>query len=544
VPDGAWVIYTGRLPQPLFGVRGDLPLDERFRPIFLSVHIDSPKSLPEAAIEYLRKHAPIGCRDWSTVLLLHAAGVPAFFSGAVTTTLDTFAAPTATRAGVLSIDARARGQASVTALSQDSNAVRRRDLAGNLRAALEHVDALATANEVRTTRLQSYLAARALGTSVSFQSANRSERRLWGLLDIDNAALASMQRGITDKLAAVYGAILAGKPEDEVYATWRSVCADDLERAEAFRADVAPLPAPIIDVAGACATIRAAMVTVERTQSAGDGDEINVEFSLDGNYKHQLEVVLDSIVANTTRPVRAFVLCRDHTQADYDRMAALFPEVSFVWLPTDSVEYGQVIILCGSVATLDRLLLPDLLPEVSRIVHHDLDALCLADLGELYDVDLHGTPLAAVMSPQKNHLSGFSALMSRSESFRNDPERAHEYLLRTHTRHRFDYNVLNAGIMTLDLDVMRADDFSNRFMPFVERFKLSDQALLNVYVGGNRVEVDPGWNWRPWLETMSNPKIAHWAGPQKPWKDSWVVGRDLWRAGEARLAARHQRLAG
>jgi lipopolysaccharide biosynthesis glycosyltransferase len=43
---------------------------------------------------------------------------------------------------------------------------------------------------------------------------------------------------------------------------------------------------------------------------------------------------------------------------------------------------------------------------------------------------------------------------------------------------------------------------------------------------------------------MSNPKIAHWAGPQKPWKDSWVVGRDLWRAGEARLAARHQRLAG
>lgn len=145
------------------------------------------------------------------------------------------------------------------------------------------------------------------------------------------------------------------------------------------------------------------------------------------------------------------------------------------------------------------------------------------------------------MSPQKNHLSGFAALMSRSESFRNEPRRAHEYLLRTHTRHRFDYNVLNAGIMTLDLDAMRADDFCHQWLPYVEQYKLSDQALLNVYIGRNRVEVDPGWNWRPWLERADNPKIAHWAGPQKPWKEGWVVGRELWRAGEARLAERYAR---
>lgn len=546
VPDGAWVVYTGLLPQPQFGVRGDLPLDERLRPIFLSVHVDSSKALPSAAIEYLREHAPIGCRDWSTVLLLQAAGVPAFFAGSVTTTLGGLARrPEGAGTDVLAVDPR--GGAGKTdrgaVLSEDSNAVRRRGLVGNLRAALEHLDALAGAGHVRTGRLQSYLAARAVGTAVTYRPHNRSERRLWGLFDVDDAALGAMQRGISEKLAAVYGAILAGKPEEEVYATWRAVCAEDVERAEAFRADVPRLPAPIIDVAAACATIRANMVTVERTQPGGEGSEINVEMSLDGNYKHQLEVVLDSIVANTNRPVRAFVLCRDHTQADYDRMARLFPEVSFVWLPTDSVEYGQVVILCGSVATLDRLLLPDLLPEVSRMVHHDLDALCLADLGELYDVDLQGTPLAAVMSPQKNHLSGFSSLMSRSESFRNDPERSHEYLLRTHNRHRFDYNVLNAGIMTLDLDAMRADDFSRQFMPFVERFKLSDQALLNVYVGARRVELEPGWNWRPWLEQVPEPKIAHWAGPQKPWKPNWVVGRDLWQAAEARLAQRHARAA-
>lgn len=542
VPDGTWTIYTGLLPQPQFGVRGDLPLDGRLRPIFLSVHIDSPHALPAAAIDYLRQHAPIGCRDWSTVLLLQAAGVPAFFAGSVTTTLAGLArSGSAPREGSLAVDVPGKGD---TEISQDADVLRRRDLVGNLEAALTYVDGLASAGSVRTSRLQTYLAARAVRTPVTFRPANPAERRLWGLLDLDDSAVTAMASGIGDKLDAVLTAILAGKPAPEVYEIWRSVCAGDVERAEAFRSDVPPMPPATFDVAAACARIREDMVVVERAQPGGEGDEINVEMSLDGKYKHQLAVVLDSIVANTTRPVRAFVMCREHTQADYDRMAALFPEVSFVWLPTDRVKYGRVIILNGSVASLDRVLLPEVLPDVQRLVHHDLDALCLADLAELHDVDLKGTPLAAVKSPQQNHLSGFASLMSRSERFHDDPDRAHEYLLRTHTQHRFDYEVLNSGIMTLDLEYMRRDKFCDRFMPYVERYLLSDQAVLNVYVGANRVEVDPGWNWRPWLEIRRNPKIAHWAGPQKPWKDNWVVGRDLWRAAENRLAAREARLSG
>ena len=91
VPKSSWVLYTGRLPQPLFGVRRDLPLDRRLRPLFVSVHVDSARALTATAIGYLRQHAPIGCRDWSTVLLLQAAGVPTFFAGSVTTTLGRLA---------------------------------------------------------------------------------------------------------------------------------------------------------------------------------------------------------------------------------------------------------------------------------------------------------------------------------------------------------------------------------------------------------------------------------------------------------------------
>jgi lipopolysaccharide biosynthesis glycosyltransferase len=397
-------------------------------------------------------------------------------------------------------------------------------------------------NRVITSRLQTYLAARAVGTDVRFQPANPTERRLDGLHPMDDAAFTAVQRRLSERLADVLGLILSGAAEDAVYARWRELWADDVEEAKAQRADVPAMPRSAFDVAEACATIRNASTTVERTAAAPAGSEINVELSLDGNYRHQLEVVLDSIVEHASRPVRAFVLCRDHTPADYDRLAALFPTVSFVWLPTDGVDYGPISGLLGytTVATMDRLLLPDLLPEVSRIVHHDLDALCLVDLAGLFDTELGDAPLAGRESPLPGLSSGFQMFMNRAEQFTKRPELGHELLRRTHGRHSFDFSILNAGIMLLNLDRMRADDFGRNFVPFVERFGMNDQAVLNVYAGGSRVEVAPGWNWRPWLEYLPEPKIAHWAGQYKPWSEPWVFGKPLWQAAEARLAARYQ----
>jgi lipopolysaccharide biosynthesis glycosyltransferase len=253
-------------------------------------------------------------------------------------------------------------------------------------------------------------------------------------------------------------------------------------------------------------------------------------------------VVLDSIVTHASRPIRAFVLCREHTQADFERMAVLFPTVSFVWLPTDGVDYGSLrgLLTYTTVATMDRLLLPELLPEVTRIIHHDLDALCLTDLAKLFDVELGGTPIAGCRQPQLKTISGFAGFMRKSEKFTGNPQRGREFLRLSHARHTFDFEILNAGIMLLDLAVMRADKFCEEFLPYVERFGMNDQGVINAYVGGNRVEVDRGWNWRPWLGTIPEPKIAHWAGPFKPWHKNWVYGRDLWRAAEARVADRYQ----
>ena len=99
--------------------------------------------------------------------------------------------------------------------------------------------------------------------------------------------------------------------------------------------------------------------------------------ALDGNLKHQLAVHLEGLVRHCSRPLHLWMLVRDHDESDYARLNALFPTVTFTWLPCDKIEHG---VLGGVPAhitpsTFDRLLLPELLPELDRIVYLDIDTL-------------------------------------------------------------------------------------------------------------------------------------------------------------------------
>ena len=73
----------------LFTTRLGFPLHRNLRPIFISFHCNKRDLLTPEAIEYLKRYGPVGCRDWTTVDLLLSCGVPAFFSGCLTTTIDT-----------------------------------------------------------------------------------------------------------------------------------------------------------------------------------------------------------------------------------------------------------------------------------------------------------------------------------------------------------------------------------------------------------------------------------------------------------------------
>jgi hypothetical protein len=66
---------------------------DNIHPLFVSFHMNNTAAsfmLSDKGIAYLKKHAPIGCRDKFTVQILKEKGIDAYFTGCLTLTLDNY----------------------------------------------------------------------------------------------------------------------------------------------------------------------------------------------------------------------------------------------------------------------------------------------------------------------------------------------------------------------------------------------------------------------------------------------------------------------
>ncbi|WP_129785446.1 glycosyltransferase [Promicromonospora panici] len=558
VPENTWMLAFGWYMHSQFDLRFDFPFHENLQPLFVSFHVNKHAILTPTAVDYLKAHGPIGCRDWTTVHLLLNAGVPAFFSGCLTTTIDTvFPAgfvPAPADSPAVYVDTPVpehdAGSELVTHLHPS---VRRNEFGQNLHTAVDLLDAYRTRfSRVVTSRLHAFLPSWSIGADVDFQPRNDADIRFAGLLDADEAGRRAMQERIRAAVAPAMAKILAGASRDEVYATWRATVADEVERALAVHDAPVPAPSGTCSVADVVAGVRATRVVVQAAEpravhaTGGPTRPLNVAVALDGNLRSQMEVVVAGVVRHTERPVRVIALTRDHTPADHDRLAGLFPEVTFEWYACDGIDYGTVLGMLKhiTVATMDRLLLPELLPHLDRVLYHDLDALSVVDLAELYDADLGGAPLAARPSVSYNYRHGIGNVIRSTRLLGHAPEAARDLVRAMTQRHRYGYQGFNAGILLLDLAVMRADRFTYEYVPYAERYGLNDQDVLNAYAGSRYRPLDPRWNAWPTQEIVAEPGLIHWAGPVKPWHDDrYVLLKEHWTTTETWLATRRGRTA-
>ena len=129
-----------------------------------------------------------------------------------------------------------------------------------------------------------------------------------------------------------------------------------------------------------------------------------------------------------------------------------------------------------TISTLDRLILPDLLDDIDRVVYVDIDTLVLGDICRLAATDLAGRPIAARDSTAATQ--GWQAPRGHSPRPATDVRRGMAH------RHGFGDTALNAGVLVLDLDRMRADRFTATYLPLVEQYGLHDQDVMLAYVGG------------------------------------------------------------
>jgi hypothetical protein len=488
VPEGTWTLAFGWFMHSLFNVRHAFPMHRGLRPIFVSFHCNKRDLLTPEAIEYLRAHGPVGCRDWTTVHLLLSVGVPAFFSGCLTTTIDTlFAGPDAPDGAPAAAVDVAEGDVppGATVFRHSREEIRHRPFAANVREAVALLDTYrGEHSRVVTSRLHCYLPVRSIGVPVEFHPSNRADIRFDGLIDIDDAAFDAIRTGLLDKLERVLGAILAGRSEEEVYALWREITAAAVAAAEAHRAEPVALPAAQMPAATATPAPR-----------GGDADAIDCAVVLrPGDDPAPLA---DSLLAHASRPLRLWAVVLPGAALSDERWTAL---------ALDATE------------TAARLALPELVPAAGRLVLLPVDATATADVAELAALDLGPHALAAPTTPSTAQISGFGVVHAAAARLGDDHRAAADLRRLAHARHRFDYDAFTTDVLVLDVERLRAAGLAAETLALAQAFGLDHTEALHAAVGADRAVLPERWAVVPTRTPERGPGLVHWADGVMGWR--------------------------
>jgi hypothetical protein len=513
IPEGTWTLCFGWYMHALFGIRHGFPLHRSLRPVFVSFHCNKRDLLTPEAIDYLRRYGPVGCRDWNTVYLLLSLGVPAFFSGCLTTTIDTVfpereAPPRDAPVAYVDVDDPPQD---AVAFHHSDQAVRERPFVANVERALELLETYRGDHRaVVTSRLHCYLPVRSVGADVEFRPSNRSDIRFDGLIGLDDDAFTAMREDIDGKLEQMFRAILTGRPEDEVYALWRRLTAEQVAAAERRAGEGAPPADP--------APRHEPVQRFERAAAARDGDVIHCAVVARKGDAADVAVLVASLLEHASRPLHVWIL-GDGSGKLEERLGPRFPEVSFTRLGIR--ELGE---------TGARLLLADLLPDVDRLVVLPIPAVATADVAELADLDLGGHALAAPPRPGTKDVSGFGVIHGAALRLDERTDLSSALRRTAHARHRFDFDAFTRDVLVLDLARLRAERFGERAMSLAQQYGLDDLEVLHYVFGPEHAALPPRWATVPTRTPGREPGLLYWADGVKPSQPELTPERERWRA--------------
>lgn len=161
-----------------------------------------------------------------------------------------------------------------------------------------------------------------------------------------------------------------------------------------------------------------------------------------------------------------------------------------------------------SKTTYYRIFIPRLFPELDKALYLDCDISVCSDVSEIYDTPLGDNLLAAVTD----------AFVHKDET------------LSLYSKNRLGIDskyYINAGIILMNLSLMRDIDFESTFLTLISRVKFDvaqDQDYLNVLCNGRIVYLGGEWNVMPFFSELSgkSPKIVHYNLDNKPWQKDGV----------------------
>lgn len=276
---------------------------------------------------------------------------------------------------------------------------------------------------------------------------------------------------------------------------------------------------------------------------------VPVVFAANNGFVGPLSVAIKSLLLHAS-PERFYdivVLESDITAQNKSMlsgMVAQYPNAQLRYFNAVSKLEGYTLTAHAhiSVETFYRFLIQSVMPDYDKVLYLDGDIVIQGDVAELYDTDVRGKMLGAVLDVDfASQINGFAPGMMK-------------YAVKT-LKLEDPYRYFQAGVLLLNLTEMRKAHTQEEWLELASvDYKYSDQDVLNVCCQNQVVYLPQEWNllfdndftrvsevfrFAPrehrlqYDAAAKNPKIIHYAGFVKPWNrvpadrysEFWSVAR-------------------
>lgn len=263
-------------------------------------------------------------------------------------------------------------------------------------------------------------------------------------------------------------------------------------------------------------------------------DCISIAFASSDFYAPYLGVSIKSLIVNSRcdKHYNIFILDNGISENNKHRLKALQTghiSINFV----DMNEYlGNIdnsvfyIYPPYTVATYLRFFLPEVFPELDRILYIDSDTIIEKDVADLFYCDLDESYLAAVEDFEVKRIA-YNSIEIR------------DYLQNALQLKKIE-SYFQAGVLLFNLKKMRETNFTEQCFEMLSRIgnpMFLDQCVLNAICGNSYVRLNPSWNvewhlsfqtdelennldamdYSRYSESFGNPFIIHYTSKVKPW---------------------------
>jgi len=265
--------------------------------------------------------------------------------------------------------------------------------------------------------------------------------------------------------------------------------------------------------------IRKNRATALETGGGDEDDPVVVVLAADENFALPLSVALYSITHQFTsgRELHIYVFdagLGDGTKERLERVVArgsTDARVTFRWIQPETSGLDVIDRDLDSrynTSTFYRLLIPEILTGVTKVIYLDCDVVLHDDITALWEEDLDGVPVRAV--PERT-VSCPVAGIAEWETLGLDPKTP----------------FFNSGVLVMDLDLWRDREIHTRTIEYLadptNRFvRVGDQEALNAVLFGRWAPLDPRWNALFYFPdtVVRDAHLSHFAGAH-PWLADW-----------------------